>query len=166
MSATAERTIEVLAADANEKVRRVVALDAVSRGYYGRHAWLSADEFRIARCLQDDWAVVSSGGSGGLVRVNGDEWAYMPGGGGANRFRHAKDDAMERLKRAGERCEATEWRLLRLWAGQGFEVSDLAASERVRKERVRTAILGGLRSILKGRVYELRRWSVSVYTAR
>lgn len=167
-------TVETLAHDANEKVRRVWVCDQIECLFQRRFAAARAgaalevqyERYRIARSLEADWLAVMQVRTPvrfHRVRPDAEEFALMPAGIGAGAPQPRLDEARQALKRAAAAVETDlAWHVLFDLVVDGRGLRDIERRRRLRHATAAGIIDEALDAISAARVYETRKWRVQV----
>ncbi|WP_135210381.1 hypothetical protein [Vitreimonas flagellata] len=174
----APRTIELMADDANEKVRRTRVLDGCERAF--RRGFLRGqdDLYRVARCIEQDFlALLPPSGGLRLERLRrgmSECFALMPSGGGVStRAPQARrEDALDRLRSAEAAAGARDVGMLRAWLVEDLTLRAIATRFRIDNSNVSKVLLKALERVNEGAwnarrrrrepAYEQRKWQVDV----
>lgn len=168
--------VELMADDANEKVRRRRVMDGVERAF--RKGEIDDDGYRIARCIEADVLALAPPGcgmrferlrdSGALRAAGGEAFALMPrppaGSGSAPHYR--RDAALGALRRCADALpKGPAWALLWAWAGEGVSLHELDARWRRRKGWALAMVQISLAILNEAQIYERRKWRIDVLAA-
>ena len=167
--------VELMADDANAKVRRVRVLDPVERAF--RVGKLSEEEYRLARCVESDvLALLPPGGGLRLERLRDDgrSWrasdgfVLMPRAPGVStRAPQARrDDALDALARA-ERAigPGPAYAVLRAFCGDGLALYEIERRWRRKRGWALAMVRFALDRMSAAQVYERRKWAIDVLAA-
>lgn len=172
----APRTIELMADDANEKVRRTRVLDGVERAFRRGFLREHDDLYRVARCLEQDFlALLPPSGGLRLERLRrgmSESFALMPGGAGmSTRAPQARrEDALDRLRLA-ELAAGRNLEMLRAWIVEDLTLRAIATRFHVDNAKIGKRLLDALKQVnlgarpVRGRrrpPYERRKWQIDV----
>lgn len=163
-----QRTVALMADDANEKVRRVRVMDAVERAFRDNH--ITDMDYRLARCVERDVHRTLQSGGGRFVlyadasAAEGSAYALMPRSPSAGaRALASHTNAIDALAR----CEAAigpgpAYAVLRAWAGEGFSLYELDKRWRKRRGWALGQVQGALAAMAAAQIYEREKWSIDV----
>lgn len=173
-----EQVVELMADDANAKVRRTRKMDAIERAF--RRGFLRGrdDLYRVARCLEADFlSLLPPSGGLRLERMRrgmSESFVLMPGAPGVSTAApQAKQvRALQRLRIAAQACGEPGLDMLRSWIAENMSMTELARARRMRLADAPGALLKALELVAEGPwdqrarrrmpPYQDERWRVDV----
>jgi hypothetical protein len=165
--------IETLAEDANVRVRRVWAVDAIERLFQrwfaeavdARALRAAHDRYRLVRAIEADWEralALQSPARFHRLRPDAEEFALAPVAIGASAHQPAGEDARARLGRAAAAAGPRGWGALCDLIVLRAPLRVIARRRRIRDTHVRAVIEAALDAVAAEKIYERRKWRVPI----